>query len=100
MPDVPLIVVESPYRAVVAPLVAYLDVLDRSWPSAEREPIDFVLIPEYVARSWWERMLYNQAAKHLRATLLGRPRTVVINHGRIQHDGPTGQILQEYRHHP
>jgi len=79
VPDVPLIVVESPYRAVVAPLVAYLDVLDRSWPSAEREPIDFVLIPEYVARSWWERMLYNQAAKHLRATLLGRPRTVVIN---------------------
>ena len=43
------------------------------------EPIDFVLIPEYVARSWWERMLYNQAAKQLRATLLGRQHTVVIN---------------------
>jgi len=28
------------------------------------------------------------------------PRTVVINHGRIQHDGPTGKILREYRHHP
>ena len=27
------------------------------------------------------------------------PRTVVINHGRIQHDGPTGEILQQYRHH-
>jgi hypothetical protein len=32
-----------------------------------------------VARSWWERLLYNQAAKQLRATLLGRPHTVVIN---------------------
>ena len=72
-------VVESPYRAVIAPLVAYLDVLDRSWPADEEEPITFVLIPEYVARSWWERMLYNQAAKQLRATLLGRPHTVVIN---------------------
>jgi amino acid transporter len=79
VPDVPLVLVESPYRAIIAPLVAYLDVLDRSWPEDEKQPIDFVLIPEYVARNWWERMLYNQAAKQLRATLLGRPRTVVLN---------------------
>jgi amino acid transporter len=79
VPDVPLVVVESPYRALIAPLVAYLDVLDRSWPDEQEDPIDFVLIPEYVARSWWERMLYNQAAKQLRAALLGRPHTVVIN---------------------
>ena len=79
VPDVPLVVVESPYRAVIAPLVAYLDVLDRSRPSDMKEPITFVLIPEYVARSWWERVLYNQASKQLRATLLGRPHTVVIN---------------------
>ena len=53
--------------------------LDRSWPPDQEAPITFVLIPEYVARSWWERILYNQAAKQLRATLLGRPHTVVIN---------------------
>ncbi len=79
VPDVPLVVVESPYRALIAPLVAYLDVLDRSWPPDQEAPITFVLIPEYVARSWWERVLYNQAAKQLRATLLGRSHTVVIN---------------------
>jgi amino acid transporter len=79
VPDVPLVLVESPYRAVIAPLVAYLDVIDGSWPSDQEEPIDFILIPEYVARNWWERMLYNQAAKQLRATLLGRPHTVVVN---------------------
>ena len=79
VPDVPLVLVESPYRALIAPVVAYLDVLDRSWPSDQEEPIDFVLIPEYVARSWWERLLYNQAAKQLRAALLGRPHTVVVN---------------------
>ena len=79
VPDVPLVLVESPYRALIAPLVAYLDVLDRSWPDEQEEPITFVLIPEYVARSWWERLLYNQAANQLRATLLGRPHTVVIN---------------------
>jgi hypothetical protein len=32
-----------------------------------------------VARSWWERILYNQAAKRLRTVLLGRPHTVVVN---------------------
>jgi amino acid transporter len=79
VPDVPLVLVESPYRALIAPVVAYLDVLDRSWPDEQEEPITFVLIPEYVARSWWERMLYNQAAKQLRAALLGRAHTVVIN---------------------
>jgi amino acid transporter len=79
VPDVPLVVVESPYRALIAPMVAYLDVLDRTWPSELESPITFVLIPEYVARSWWERVLYNQAAKQLRATLLGRAHTVVIN---------------------
>jgi amino acid transporter len=79
VPDVPLVLVESPYRALIAPVVAYLDVLDHSWPNDKEEPITFVLIPEYVARSWWERLLYNQAAKQLRDTLLGRAHTVVIN---------------------
>ena len=79
IPGVPLVVVESPYRALVGPLLAYLDVLDAAWPPDQEPPITFVVIPEYVARHWWERILYNQAAKRLRAVLLGRPRTVVVN---------------------
>ncbi len=79
VPGVPLVVVESPYRALTGPLLAYLDVLDQAWPPGKLEPITFVVIPEYVARSWWERLLYNQSAKHLRRILLGRPHTVVVN---------------------
>jgi amino acid transporter len=79
LPDVPLVVVESPYRALVLPLVAYLDVLDDEWPPGKNAPITFVVIPEYVAQSWWERILYNQSARRLRAALLGRPHTVVVN---------------------
>jgi amino acid transporter len=79
VPGVPLVVVESPYRALVGPLLAYLDVLDRAWPPDKEGPITFVVIPEYVARSWWERILYNQSAKRLRTALLGRPHTVVVN---------------------
>ena len=79
IPGVPLVVVESPYRALVGPLLAYLDVLDAAWPPDQEPPITFVVIPEYVARHWWERILYNQAAKRLRSVLLGRPLTVVVN---------------------
>jgi amino acid transporter len=79
LPGVPLVIVESPYRALVGPLLAYLDVLDQAWPPDKPEPITFIVIPEYVARSWWERLLYNQSAKRLRTVLLGRPHTVVVN---------------------
>jgi amino acid transporter len=79
LPDVDLVIVESPYRALVGPLLAYLDVLDRSRPADKEAPITFVVVPEYVARSWWERILYNQSAKRLRQALLGRPHTVVVN---------------------
>jgi len=79
VPGVQLVIVESPYRALVGPLMAYLDVLDRAWPPDKPEPITFVVIPEYVARHWWERVLYNQSARRLRALLVGRPNTVVVD---------------------
>jgi amino acid transporter len=79
VPGVPLVIVESPYRALAGPLVAYLDVLDRAWPPGKPEPVTFVVVPEYVARHWWERILYNQSARRLRTVLLGRPHTVVVD---------------------
>ncbi len=77
--DIPLVFVESPYRALVGPLLAYLDVLDQAWPPDKEAPVTFIVIPEYVARSWWERILYNQSARRLRTALLGRRHTVVVN---------------------
>jgi hypothetical protein len=90
LPDVPLVVVESPYRALVGPLLSYLDVLAAAWPPDKPEPITFVVIPEYVARSWWERLLYNQSAKRLKSALLGRPHTVVVDvpYRRDESDAP------------
>ena len=38
VPGVPLVVVESPYRALAGPLLAYLDVLDLAWPPDKPEP--------------------------------------------------------------
>jgi amino acid transporter len=79
VPGVDLVIVESPYRALAGPLAAYLEVLDRAWPPDKPSPITFVVVPEYVARHWWERILYNQSSRHLRTMLLGRPHTVVVD---------------------
>jgi amino acid transporter len=79
LPGVPLVVVESPYRAVISPMVAYLDVLDQAWPPDREAPITIVVLPEYVARHWWERILYNQTSKRLKAALVGREHTVIAD---------------------
>jgi amino acid transporter len=79
LPDVPLVIVESPYRAVISPVVAYLDVLDQAWPPGKEAPLTIVVLPEYVARHWWDRLLYNQTAKRLKTALLGREHTVIAD---------------------
>ena len=79
LPGVPLVIVESPYRAIVGPMVTYLDVLERAWPPDRAAPTTIVVLPEYVAKHWWDRLLYNQAAKRLRAALVGREHTVIAN---------------------
>ena len=79
LPDVPLVIVESPFRAVISPVVAYLDVLDQAWPPDKEAPVTIVVLPEYVARHWWDRLLYNQTAKRLKAALVGREHTVIAD---------------------
>jgi amino acid transporter len=79
VPGVALVIVESPFRALVGPLTAYLDVLDQTWPADEPDPITIVVLPEYVARHWWDRLLYNQSAKRLKAALVGREHTVIAD---------------------
>ncbi len=79
LPDVPFVVVESPYRSLIGPFVAYLDVLDRAWPPEREAPTTVVVLPEYVGRHWWDRVLYNQVARRLRSTLVGRERTVILD---------------------
>jgi amino acid transporter len=79
LPGVPLVIVESPYRALVNPVVTYLDVLDHAWPPDKDAPTTIVVLPEYVARHWWDRLLYNQAAKRLKSALVGREHTVIAD---------------------
>ena len=79
VPGVPLVVVESPYRALAGPL-ARLPRRARRGLAAGQAGADHLRGHPRVRRpSWWERVLYNQSAKRLRRLLLGRPHTVVVN---------------------
>ncbi|MEZ4505215.1 MAG: APC family permease [Thermomicrobiales bacterium] len=73
--DIPLILIESPYRALIGPLMSYLDEVERQRPG---DTITVVL-PEFVAHHLWEHILHNQTALRLKAALLFRPGTVVTS---------------------
>ena len=72
---IPLVIVESPYRSLMPPLLGYLDAIASSSPN---EPIAIV-VAEFVPRYFWQNFLHNQAALRLKMHLLSRPNTVVIN---------------------
>lgn len=72
--DVPLLVVDSPYREFTRPAVEYVKSLR---PSAKHTVT--VIIPEFVVAHWWENFLHNQNALRLKAALLGVPWVVVVS---------------------
>jgi amino acid transporter len=73
--DVRLLVIESPYRAFVAPMATYVGSLQRSEPDV---PIAVVL-PSFVPRHWWERLLHNRDVLRLKPYLRKRPGVRVID---------------------
>ena len=75
IPDVPIVIVESPYRALVAPFLAYVDAVDRASPQGRMT----VVLPEFVPAHVWQGLLHNQPAARLRRALSRRPNTAVVN---------------------
>ena len=70
-------VVESPYRALVGPLLRYINALERQQP--EGTSVVTVLLPEFIPAHWWEHVLHTQTALRLKGALLFRPRTAVLS---------------------
>lgn len=63
---VPLVVLDSPYRSTIGPLLAYLREVDRRDP--ERGPA-VVVLPEFILARWWHHLLHNQTALLIRMML-------------------------------
>ena len=73
VPGVPLVIVESPYRSLVQPLVRYLEeAVDHA-----DDDIVIVLLPEYTPRHGIERFLYGDNGRRIREALLGKDRVLV-----------------------
>ena len=77
MPVPELVMLKSPYRLLITPLVEYVLDVERNNPHR----IVAVLVPELVVRHWYQNLLHNQRANVLKFLLLlkGNERIVVIN---------------------
>lgn len=73
--DTPMVVLESPYRSLTAPLTAYVDAQRAMHPKRTI----LVVLGEFVPRHWWEWLLHGQSALRLKAALFFHPNVVVAN---------------------
>src|SRR5205085_4440636 len=70
-----LVIIESPYRSLIGPLLSYIDALDQQYAD---DTITIVL-PECLPAKPWEYLRRNQSALRLKAALLFRQNTVVAD---------------------
>lgn len=65
--DVPLVIIPSPYRSIVGPLLEFLEQTDRQHNDGQQAT---VLLPEFILAHWWQDLLHNQTANLLRLAIL------------------------------
>lgn len=70
-----LLVIPSPYRAVILPLIRYIE---RVHSKAGPDEQVTVLIPEFVTRRWWHYFLHNQTGLWIRTLLLMRQERDIV----------------------
>lgn len=74
-PMVPLVVLKSPYRSVIAPIVDYIDSVE----CQSESDVVTVIIPEFITTKWYHQLLHNQTALVLSLALRGRKGVVVTS---------------------
>jgi hypothetical protein len=71
----PLVILDSPYRSLMEPLLEYIERVDAEHPR------DFVtvVLPEFVPAKWWHHLFHNQTALLIKGALLFKPNVVVTS---------------------
>ncbi len=72
---VPLVVLTSPYRSLLRPLLDYIDQIQ----SRGHDQMVTIVLPEFLPRKWWQHILHNQTALLIKGALLFRRNTVVAD---------------------
>ena len=73
--EVPLVVLTSPYRSLLRPLLEYLDQIQ----GRGEDQMVTIVLPEFLPRHWWQHLLHNQTALLVKGALLFRRNTVVAD---------------------
>ena len=70
-----LVVLDSPYRLFIEPLMAFIEALLKN-----RQPTEVltIVVPQFVTPHWWENLLHNQTALMLRFALLFKQGLVIL----------------------
>ncbi len=71
----PLIVLTSPYRSLLSPLLEYIDHLQEH----REQHVVTMIIPEFIPARWWQNLLHNQTALLVKGALLFRRNVVVTD---------------------
>jgi amino acid transporter len=71
----PLIVLSSPYRSLLGPLLEYVDHL----LAQDDKQIVTIVLPEFIPARWWQHLLHNQTALLIKGALLFHKRVVVTD---------------------
>ena len=71
----PLVVLRTPYRSVIGPLLDYVDRLQEEAPDS----IVTIVLPEFVPVRWWQQLLHNQTALLIKGAMLFRRGVIVID---------------------
>jgi len=72
---VPLIVLTSPYRSLLGPLLDYIDHMQ----ARDGRHVVTIVLPEFVPARWWQQLLHNQTALLIKGALLFRRNVVVTD---------------------
>ena len=72
----PLIVLTSPYRSLLGPLLHYVDhILEQGGDSQ----IVTIVLPEFIPARWWQHLLHNQTALLIKGAMLFRKKVIVTD---------------------
>ena len=71
----PLIVLTSPYRSLLGPLLEYIDQLQRHGDNH----VVTIVLPEFIPARWWQQILHNQTALLIKGTFLFRKNVIVTD---------------------
>jgi len=73
--DLPLVILESPYRSLVEPIIEYIDAAIEERP----DRMLTVVVPQAVPKYWWQSILHNNSAEPIRRALAARRNVVITN---------------------